>query len=415
MAIIVDRGDEGVQVLNDLLDVVLSTLSDGEYLRYNGSEWVNSAIQSGDLPTLDHGSLSGLGDDDHSQYISTSPTTDSRNTITGNAIGTDLLNLTLGGGIGTADTYFIRGRTSGGSEMFNFIYSPTSTPAMMFRIDGNIHIQDAKSLRLFEDDTNGTNYIGLKAPNSVTGNTTFTLPDGDGNPDQVLKTDGSGTLSWTDLPESIEELNDLIDVDADAPSDGDVLTYVGGSIAAWQPQAPSGSSGGIQVVTEFPASPDDGDAVIRSDLSYELYVYDSGNNAWLSTSETQLQWGRNITLDASGTASTNLRFGGDAIPFNTTAVVVRKDMVLVGTSIGLNSSNGTGEVRIRDAGTTIHTISFSSDNPVENDIFVDVPQTTALNVQVELTSGTWSTPTLIMYCRYKYDASGGGVGEGGGE
>ena len=48
-----------------------------------------------------------------------------------------------------------------------------------------------------QDDTD-TNSIKLQAPASVTANTTFTLPDGDGSADQVLKTDGSGQLGFAD-------------------------------------------------------------------------------------------------------------------------------------------------------------------------------------------------------------------------
>lgn len=48
-----------------------------------------------------------------------------------------------------------------------------------------------------QDDTD-TNSIKLQAPASVTATTTFTLPDGDGTADQVLKTDGSGQLGFAD-------------------------------------------------------------------------------------------------------------------------------------------------------------------------------------------------------------------------
>ena len=48
-----------------------------------------------------------------------------------------------------------------------------------------------------QDDTD-TNSIKLQAPASVTADTTFTMPDGDGSADQVLKTDGAGQLGWAD-------------------------------------------------------------------------------------------------------------------------------------------------------------------------------------------------------------------------
>lgn len=54
----------------------------------------------------------------------------------------------------------------------------------------------AAEIRLAEDTDNGTNYMGIKAPASVSSSTTLTLPDGDGSANQILQTDGAGTLSW---------------------------------------------------------------------------------------------------------------------------------------------------------------------------------------------------------------------------
>ena len=52
-------------------------------------------------------------------------------------------------------------------------------------------------IRLPEDTDNGSNYVALKAPNSLASNLTLTLPSADGSPSQVLTTNGSGTLSWS--------------------------------------------------------------------------------------------------------------------------------------------------------------------------------------------------------------------------
>jgi len=53
----------------------------------------------------------------------------------------------------------------------------------------------AQTLSLFEGGS-GTNYIALKAPNSLAANTAYTLPSADGTNGQVLSTNGTGTLSW---------------------------------------------------------------------------------------------------------------------------------------------------------------------------------------------------------------------------
>ena len=67
-------------------------------------------------------------------------------------------------------------------------------------------------LKLNEGTNNGTSFIGLKAPNSVTSTTTFTLPDGDGSAGQFLKTDGSGNLDFATV-------NQFIDLAGDSGTD----------------------------------------------------------------------------------------------------------------------------------------------------------------------------------------------------
>ena len=52
------------------------------------------------------------------------------------------------------------------------------------------------TLQLFEASNNGTNYVALRSPTSLSSNVTFTLPSADGSANQVLKTDGSGNLSF---------------------------------------------------------------------------------------------------------------------------------------------------------------------------------------------------------------------------
>ncbi len=53
-------------------------------------------------------------------------------------------------------------------------------------------------LVLFENATNGSNTITIKTPADITSSYSLTLPDTDGDVNQVLKTDGVGNLSWVD-------------------------------------------------------------------------------------------------------------------------------------------------------------------------------------------------------------------------
>src|SRR5210317_542594 len=84
------------------------------------------------------------------------------------------------------------------------------------------------TLKLNEGTNNGTNFIGLKAPNAVTTSTTFTLPDGDGSNGQFIKTDGSGNLSFAAIPSG----SFTIAADSgtnDTFTTGDTLTFAGGT------------------------------------------------------------------------------------------------------------------------------------------------------------------------------------------
>ena len=60
----------------------------------------------------------------------------------------------------------------------------------------NLIIDNQKEIRFRETTANGTNYIALKAPASVSSDLTFTLPATDGTSGQALVTNGSGVLSF---------------------------------------------------------------------------------------------------------------------------------------------------------------------------------------------------------------------------
>jgi hypothetical protein len=55
----------------------------------------------------------------------------------------------------------------------------------------------ANSIRFYESTPNGTNYVGFKGADNITGNITWVLPSGDGTSNQILTTNGAGVLSWT--------------------------------------------------------------------------------------------------------------------------------------------------------------------------------------------------------------------------
>ena len=65
-------------------------------------------------------------------------------------------------------------------------------------------------IRLPEDTDNGTNYVAIKAPDTIASDVTFTLPSADGTTGQALTTNGSGTLSFSDVSVSLSAVGESI-------------------------------------------------------------------------------------------------------------------------------------------------------------------------------------------------------------
>ena len=86
------------------------------------------------------------------------------------------------------------------------------------------HLTAGGEIRFNEGTNNGTNYIGLRSPNSVTASETFVLPDGDGTAGQFLKTDGSGNLDFTTVNQFI---NLAGDTGTDTYNTSETLTFAG--------------------------------------------------------------------------------------------------------------------------------------------------------------------------------------------
>jgi hypothetical protein len=100
--------------------------------------------------------------------------------------GTNINEITLASPPGGSDTqiqFNDGGSAFGGSA--NLVWDGT-----------NVVIGATGAVRL--SDTTGGEYVGLKAPGTVSASYTLTLPTATGTADQILVTDGSGNLSFAD-------------------------------------------------------------------------------------------------------------------------------------------------------------------------------------------------------------------------
>ncbi len=125
-----------------------------------------------------------------------------------------LTNKTISGSDNTISNVAIGSAVSGlGSNVATFLATPSSSNlaaavtdetgsgALMFgtapTVTTDLLLTNQAEIRFRETTANGdTFYEGFKAPADLSGNKIWILPTGDGGANQVLATDGSGTLQW---------------------------------------------------------------------------------------------------------------------------------------------------------------------------------------------------------------------------
>ena len=125
-----------------------------------------------------------------------------------------------------------------GGKAFNDLIDHTAgtlTAGSAILVDSNKAIDDlivgnnattGGSLELKEGTNNGTHHVQLKAPNTLSGNIEFTLPNSDGSSGQFLKTNGSGTLGFETITSSFTLAADSGSNDTFNTSE--TLTFTGG-------------------------------------------------------------------------------------------------------------------------------------------------------------------------------------------
>ena len=92
----------------------------------------------------------------------------------------------------------------------DIVIDPNGTGAIILksddvRLEGADTSVEVGTVKLYEADVLGDNFVALKAPISIASDLTFTLPDSDGSDGQVLKTNGSGALSFTDALDGVND------------------------------------------------------------------------------------------------------------------------------------------------------------------------------------------------------------------
>ena len=112
----------------------------------------------------------------------------------------------------------------------------------------NLIIDNQKEIRFRETTANGTNYVALKAPASLSADLTFTLPTADGTSGQALVTNGSGVLSFTTI-----SADGTVDWDTTVKTSGFTATankgyFCNTTSAAFTVTLPTSPSAGDEIV-----------------------------------------------------------------------------------------------------------------------------------------------------------------------
>ena len=197
-------------------------------------------------------------------------------------------------------------------------------------------------IRFNEGTNNGTNFIGLRAPNAVTGSKTFVLPDGDGTAGQFLKTDGTGNLDFVTVNQFI---NLAGDTGTDTYNTSETLTF-------------AGTGGMTQTVTDNTVTVT-ATALTNANLDGSAGI----TNANLANPQTVLG-SSTLTLGATQTDLAGL-----------TSLVV-DDITINGQTITTTSSNKDIDLTPHGTGTVVVPSGYEdragfTDNSLANKMYVD--------------------------------------------
>ena len=262
-------------------------------------------------------------------------------------------------------------------------------------IVGN-HATTGGSIELKEGTNNGTHHVQLKAPNSLGGNLALTLPGSDGNNGEVLKTNGSGTLSFGTLA-----LGDLTGTLALSALEIDGGTDIGADLADADLLIVDDAAGGTNRKTELTRIK----KYIYSAISSGATVTNSGALTLANTSVTNAMLAGSIAN--AKLSNSSITIGSDAVALGATQTDLNgitsldvDNITIDGNTISSTNSNGnivldpngTGVINVSSARiTSLGTPTGGTDAATKN--YVDA-QLQGLDVKNSVRVATTANGTL---------------------
>ena len=290
------------------------------------------------------------------------------------------------------------------SDMLDHVQG-TLTAGSAITVDGNKAVDDlivgnnattGGSIELKEGTNNGTHHVQLKAPNSLGGNLALTLPGSDGNNGEVLKTNGSGTLSFGTLAHG-----DLTGTLALSTLEIDGGTDIGADLADADLLIVDDGAGGTNRKTTLTRMK----KYIYSAISSGATVTNSGALTLANTSVTNAMLAGSIAN--AKLSNSSITIGSDAVALGATQTDLNgitsldvDNITIDGNTISSTNSNGnivlspdgTGTVDVGNSRiTTVATPTGSTD--AANKAYVDA-QLQGLDVKNSVRVATTANGTL---------------------
>jgi hypothetical protein len=238
-----------------------------------------------------------------------------------------------------------------------------------------------ESLKLKLVDSNGTNSINLKSPDTLSGITTLILPGTQGDPNSVLTNDGSGNLSWVSgLNDSVFTGITTFSDTTESTTSGNGAVQILGGLGVAKSVNIGGNFGVSGTSTFYGTVTFEGGTINigNEDSDSVVFAADVDSNIIPNTDDTYdlgasgKRW-RNINLsgiitateiDASSGLITagSLQVNGDS-NFDGNVTITDKDIVVANTlSPTDNSANHGGIAIASDEGTPLISMSVAGIN-----------------------------------------------------
>ena len=189
--ITVDATGGGATTLDGLSDVALGTPVTGEVLYFDGTNWIDtliSGLTAGVASTVTLTADNTTAATNYPLFVNAATGNLSPRTDTGFTYNPSTGILTSAGFAGPINGSIGATTPSSGS------FTSGSFSGGLQITGGAVKINAQQELHFADSDS--SNWVGFKAPATVSANKVWTLPAADGTNGQVLSTNGSGTLAW---------------------------------------------------------------------------------------------------------------------------------------------------------------------------------------------------------------------------